>query len=828
MLVCKKSVRFGGVSALAIGAAMAFFPSAAEACTATPTVVGGVATSVSVSCVAGDTAAPYATSFTAWPIGLATVSYDGNGPDTITMTGGTISSVSSFPPPVFDANPEFFLDPSTGVIEMLDGIDVFNMSGGTIGSATDVIGLSLGAGADQFQMSGGEISGSIFGLGGGNTYVMSGGTIGGSIFAGSQDDNVTISGSAVIQVISSGGPDAVGLEDGNDVFTMTGGTLNGAVSGGAGDDALSISGGTIAGFVAGNDGVDQVSVSGGVIQGDISAETVTLTGGTIGGNITGLTGNTLVIDDSASAAPLVLLNGGVFSGANAVGTINNTNLAAGGTQLFTGFLSLLTQNSMLAFGPGSTNNINTLTLGPGSTLFVTGPSQLTGTLIANGSTISMINGVANDVFTLGGLALNGATIGVDVNQQTIQADQIVAGGFAAAGTNTILVNLLGAPNFAGVTDIPIILSANAPVAGTFVVAGAPATPGALFSFQLVQGAGGGLVLRATPVSAGVALAPHNAIDVASVDTALDALDGINDDAADFGLGLTGRSRGVFVTPSFGVFASGQFAEVDHDGFEISGDNIVATGPSFDASDFSAAISLDFNVAKHFGYDDKYGLNVGAFGGYTSTDVDMDGFESFASVGEASNEAGMFGGYGLFRQGLNYGLVSATAFLGQTDVTNDVLGTTGSYDTEGYAVTGSVGHIYAIGDRARFDLRGGLLGVWFEGSDFTDSGGNSYGKARISFGALKFEPGIYADYELENGMIFSPYARADIQQRFSYENTASIDGVRFAFDDADFSGALSTGFNLKVSQSTTLSAEVRGKASSDSTTLAGKIGLKVGF
>jgi len=189
---------------------------------------------------------------------------------------------------------------------------------------------------------------------------------------------------------------------------------------------------------------------------------------------------------------------------------------------------------------------------------------------------------------------------------------------------------------------------------------------------------------------------------------------------------------------------------------------------------------------------------------------------------------MFGGYGLFRQGQNYALVSASAFIGETDVTSGVLNTTGSYGTKGYAVTGSVGHIFNLSDRARFDLRGGLLGVSFTGDEFTDSGGNQFGESKISFGAVKFEPGVYADYQLKNGMVVSPYARADLQQRFGYTNTAEIDGQEIDFDDADFSAALSTGFNLRMTQSATLSGEIRGKLSADSSSFGGKLGVKIAF
>ena len=40
-------------------------------------------------------------------------------------------------------------------------------------------------------------------------------------------------------------------------------------------------------------------------------------------------------------------------------------------------------------------------------------------------------------------------IGLDVNQQTITADQIVATALSATGTNIIIINLLGTPGLPG-------------------------------------------------------------------------------------------------------------------------------------------------------------------------------------------------------------------------------------------------------------------------------------------------------------------------------------------------------------------------------------------
>ncbi|MER8467640.1 autotransporter domain-containing protein, partial [Mesorhizobium sp. M1396] len=655
-------------------------------------------------------------------------------------------------------------------------------------------------GNDMFNMHGGTVGSSVSGDDGNDTLSLFSGSIGGNL-----------NGNA-----------------GDDVMSVAGGTIAGSVVGEAGDDTVTVSGG-VAGNVTGGAGFDNVSVTGGTITGGIDAEHVHLSGGTIGGDITGIGPNTLIIDDVGAVDPLTLRDGVLFSGTSANGTVTDTDLAAASkSQNFAGFDNFSANNSTLRFN-GGTQGINQLNLGNGSTLFINGNVNMPGSIIATNSLIDMRDGFANDVFTLGGLTLNGGRIGLDINQQTVQSDQlVVAGVLSATGANTIVVNLLGTPQFAQATDIPIIVSTSVPIAGTFNVEGIPGTPGSLFTYEVVAGPTGGLFLRATPANFGIVSAPTSATNAGTVDTAIDALYGINRDALDADLLLSPGSGMVPISSTFGVFASGQFAHTEHDGYHISDGGLSGPGPSFDADDFSAAISVDFNAAKHFQLDNEYGLNIGLFAGYASADVNLGSFQGFDAIGNGTNKSGMFGGYALFRKNYSYALVSASGFIGGTDVANGVLDTTGSYDTQGYAVTGSVGHIFMLGDRARFDLRGGLLGVSFRGDSYTDSGGNEFGKSQLSFGAVKFEPGIYADYQLGNGMIFSPYARTEFQQRFKYKNTTAVDTREIDFDDADFSAALSTGFNLKVSQTATLSSEVRGKWSPDSSTVGGKLGLKISF
>ncbi len=816
MLTRTRTSLLYGASALGVTAISMLSTSQANACQAIATTRAGIPV-VDIVCAPGDApVAPFQTSHAASA---------GNGADFFTMTGGSIVAGAPAPPPV---NSGGTLDPSVppDYIDFLDGDDVLVISGGTIGSAANRINIFLGGGADRVTMSGGTIYGYIFGQGGANVFDISGGTINGTLLAGSQNNLVSISGTAFIGQ-SPGEVDSVGLEDGSDRFVMTGGRLTGAVSGGDGDDIIIINGGSIGGFVAGNVGEDRIFILDGTIQQGVEGDSVYIAGGTINGDITGITGNTLIIDDSAAPAPINLQNGATISGAGVGGTaiIQNTDLAAGGakTLFFTNFTSVTTSNATLGLGSG-VQGIGVLTANAGSTIFAFGAVNMAASAVnLNSSTLTLANGFAGDTFTVGGIAFNAGVLGLDVNQRTLQADRINAAAFT--GNGIINISLLGTPVFTQQTDIPIVF---APVAGTFVAQGLPGSQASLFTYELLPGPGGGLIVRATPANFGFALAPQNALDVSTIETVLDALFGLNDDVIETILGLANGANRVQLADNFGVFASGQFAHTEHDGFEITSGPLTADGPSFGANDFSAAISIDFDAAKHWGFDKEYGLNLGLFAGYASTDVKLHEFFGFDNVGDAFNQSAMLGGYGLFRREYTYALVSGVAFLGESDIFNGILNSNGDYGTEGYAITGSVGRIFMLSDTLRFDARGGLLGVIFQGDDYVDSNGNNFGGSEISFGALKLEPGIYMDRQLENGMTFSPYARADLQMRFGYENTASIDTREVKFDDSDFSAALSTGFNLKMTKSATMSGEVRGKLSADAWTVGGKLGLKVAF
>ena len=340
---------------------------------------------------------------------------------------------------------------------------------------------------------------------------------------------------------------------------------------------------------------------------------------------------------------------------------------------------------------------------------------------------------------------------------------------------------------------------------------------------------GGLTLRASPV--GTSGDPLSPVNTTILQASLNQMNSITDANVSDALGLSsatgGGAGGAGDGTPFGVFSTGQLARSHYDGFRVVGTG--QSTPSYSSTEMSMAASLDWNASEYFGFDQQYGLNIGVFGGYASSDVKLDSFLTFASAGNALNRSGLFGGYTLFRKERSYLIFSAIGLLGNTDVTNGLLNNSkGSYDTQGAAVTLSAGHIFSLTDSVRFDLRGGVLAARFTGDDFTDSLGVNYGKSEVSFGGLKFEPGIYTDHKLENGMTLSPYLRAEFQQLLGYKNKSSLGGVNYSFDTSTFSAGLSGGANLQINPTTTLSSEIKVKASADSRSVAGKLGLKFAF
>ena len=266
------------------------------------------------------------------------------------------------------------------------------------------------------------------------------------------------------------------------------------------------------------------------------------------------------------------------------------------------------------------------------------PTGGPGNLVVTNATISMQNGSPTDVFNVGNMALNNATIAIDVNAQQGLSDLISAAGvISASGANLISVNLVG-PDFVNASVVPLapITGETAPAGGSpsalFSVTGNSTLAG-LFEFSVITGADGGLYLLVTPTAAVLTtlLEPSAAIDSQPIETVTMTVYDILNDTVLTQFNLLVSANRADAAPGFGIYASGQAAYVKHDGFDISGAGFSGQGPGFTANDFSLAASVELNAAEYFGLDQSYGLDVGVFGGYASSEVELDPTQLFPTI-----------------------------------------------------------------------------------------------------------------------------------------------------------------------------------------------------
>ncbi len=104
--------------------------------------------------------------------------------------------------------------------------------------------------------------------------------------------------------------------------------------------------------------------------------------------------------------------------------------------------------------------------------------------------------------------------------------------------------------------------------------------GALFSYQIVQLPGGGLVLRATPASFGVAVATDAAVNSTAANVAIDALERVNRDAMDADLGLAAARLRAELTRLSPSLHRARLAAVEHDGFSTVANGVSGARPVF--------------------------------------------------------------------------------------------------------------------------------------------------------------------------------------------------------------------------------------------------------
>ncbi|KFB10483.1 autotransporter domain-containing protein [Nitratireductor basaltis] len=382
----------------------------------------------------------------------------------------------------------------TGNFDQGSGIDIFEMSGGVIDGA-----VNQGGGEDIFRMSGGQI-GSLNQSGDLDEFYMTGGRILGNFNAGDYGE------------MSGGRIGSVSLVGSSNTFLMSGGTIddNLTAMGGRGDvNTLTISDGEIGGRIGTNNAHDHVTITGGSVAGNITLEDnsdrfIWNGGGTLGGSV-----ELEAEDDQAELTNLNLaLTSGptLLSGGTGTDSLTLTDVDWTGAARITEWESITLSGATLLDLGGEA-----LVLGDAGTqtgsLEITPTSVISGAGSASGSISSFVSsslaqvnnrgrltmqdGIAGDRITITGnytghdavLSLDTVLAGDDA-----ASDMLVVDRGAADGSTTLAIVNAGGTGAATLSNgIKVVDTTNGATttAGAFAIP-APLTAGA-FEYRLFRG-----------------------------------------------------------------------------------------------------------------------------------------------------------------------------------------------------------------------------------------------------------------------------------------------------------------------------------------------------
>lgn len=222
------------------------------------------------------------------------------------------------------------------------------------------------------------------------------------------------------------------------------------------------------------------------------------------------------------------------------------------------------------------------------------------------------------------------------------------------------------------------------------------------------------------------------------------------------------------------------------------------------------------------------FHVGISGGISESDLEIRGDSTLRQLGitdagSANIRAWSLGGFALLTTRAWYGGVAAGGTWGEAKTENAVIGAKSAYDGSSMTSSLFVGSIVPLTQELRVDVRGTLGYHHTQGDAHRDTLGVTYGEHTIEHvdGALSAR--LFAVLPA-GALTLRPYIQAGVTHRFNYSNDLQIQGVDFAFDDADTSVFAAGGLDVEINDWLQLSAGIRHDQSPDYDYLSGRFGV----
>jgi outer membrane autotransporter protein len=286
----------------------------------------------------------------------------------------------------------------------------------------------------------------------------------------------------------------------------------------------------------------------------------------------------------------------------------------------------------------------------------------------------------------------------------------------------------------------------------------------------------------------------------------------------------------------GTVFMGQASHADGYKFTV---NPSSQAPGFDARSASVGVHASVDATRWFGAMPVSQWRLGLYGGFVSTNTDLGATPVFglSSAGSGDNRSFVIGRSSLVRQGPVYYLTTVSGNFGDTDVTNNVLASRGSFETHGVAVSGTAGVILPVSGPIMADLRGGITYAHHEGDGYTDSNGYVLNATRIEEWAGEASVTFFRDWAYRGGIV-RPFIQTGIRHRFDYDHTISapaqavagipiiVNGYTVTYSNADTVWHIEGGVRLADMGPIRFNGAIRYDVSSDSDAISGRLGATI--
>jgi hypothetical protein len=431
-------------------------------------------------------------------------------------------------------------------------------------------------------------------------------------------------------------------------------------------------------------------------------------------------------------------------------------------------------------------------------------------------------GDADTIYVINATASSAVTVDLNNINRGTQNSLIATSGSIALIDAGIGLTTLGMAD-PGLGGLPTLVASS-----NYVFAGGDDPTTAAVKFVLQEGLNGGVYLRWAPNITAHSMGGFAGGDMDDPSTGAARMSGAAGvlGGAGGGLGASGGPSGGGAAGQVGdIAAQNSYGQSGASGAAFCGDGSRTTAwIAADGADTKFSNNAKgWNAGSAFGIDydvtpDACGqVAIGAFGSFGTS-------ASSFETGSSDTDSKGAGAYVRFAPGNGlYATALVAANWGESELTNNIFGSTANQDSFGMLVNGSVGYSSALGDSASFDIRAFASRAWIDGDGFTDSAGIVVDGSEADMTAIGALATLSYDFTQSTSAFLSGGLR-----HVTMDHSVTAFGIEVSGKAEANYASVEAGLRHALSDNAALSISGNGDFSKDSESWGGRIGLAFKF